>query len=74
MRVYGLYRDAEAVVYDLYKAIKDDDSGSNPFDLVDKDEKEHRRVLAYDPTSWALPFVFELPLREPIELPVIPDE
>jgi len=70
IRIYGLYRDDQEVVYNLFKSIKDDPG--SPFDLKDKDEKELRRVIESDPNVWAQQFQFNFPLKEPIAKPVLP--
>ena len=71
VRIYGLYREDQSVVYALFKAIKEDEG--SPFNLNDKDEKELRRVIESDPNVWAQPFRFNLPLKEPLALPVLPE-
>ncbi|MGI9243931.1 MAG: hypothetical protein ACR2RV_24255, partial [Verrucomicrobiales bacterium] len=71
VRIYGLYREDQSVVYALFQAIKEDEG--SPFNLDDKDEKELRRVIESDPNVWAQPFRFNLPLKEAIALPVLPD-
>ena len=70
VRIYGLYREDQSVVYSLFKAIKEDEG--SPFDLADKEETELRRVIESDPNVWAQPFRFTFPLKEPIALPVLP--
>ena len=72
VRIYGLYREDQSVVYNLFTAIKDDEG--SPFNLNDKELNELRRVIESDPNVWAQPFRFNFPLKEPIALPVLPDK
>jgi type IV pilus assembly protein PilM len=72
VRIFGLYREDQSVVYDLFTAIKEDEG--SPFNLNDKDLNELRRVIESDPNVWAQPFRFNLPLKEAIALPVLPDK
>ncbi len=55
----------------LFTAIKEDEG--SPFNLNDMDEKELRRVIESDPNVWAQPFRFNLPLKEPLALPILPE-